>query len=233
MRAAKCTEGRRTHGSPWPASESQSDGGAPARPIPAPFPKARVPPLDAEAFLRGPEEGKEAFPGANCMSGATLSLLRPDPARVDREGLEYSDLSPLTRVNAGRLVLQHPVRCEHRGFSAVVVRKRKKRADAIYCLSVCSTWHTVSYRRLCKNIQDTFFNEKRFFFLSFLFFFFFLPFSFFLFFSFLFFLLSFFSFLICDIRKYETKKTFTTMREEEEERSICFHAAMYCNYQYK
>ena len=39
------------------------------------------------------------------MSGAARGLFRPDPARVDRGGLECSDLSPLTSVDAREGVL--------------------------------------------------------------------------------------------------------------------------------
>ena len=39
------------------------------------------------------------------MSGAALGLFRPGPARADREGLECSDLSPLTSVDAREGVL--------------------------------------------------------------------------------------------------------------------------------
>lgn len=37
------------------------------------------------------------------MSGAPLSRLRLDPARVERGGFEYSDLSPLTSMSVNTL----------------------------------------------------------------------------------------------------------------------------------
>ena len=76
------------------------------RPIPAPYPKVRILPSTPKR-VSGSQGGfarascGDSFCrrhlGADCISGATLGLFRPDPARVDREGLECSDLSPLTK----------------------------------------------------------------------------------------------------------------------------------------
>ena len=44
-----------------------------------------------------------------------------DPARVDRGGLKYSDLSPLAEEDVHG-EHEHLVRCEPRGFGTVVVK---------------------------------------------------------------------------------------------------------------
>ncbi|TFK93102.1 hypothetical protein K466DRAFT_161311 [Polyporus arcularius HHB13444] len=109
-RAAKCTKGRDAHRSSWPTNESQTDEAAGCARSLRRIPKSASTPR-RRGVSPGPEGGftrvhrdKLGFfrpdPGADCISGATLGLFRPDPARVDREGLECSDLSPLTKMDA-------------------------------------------------------------------------------------------------------------------------------------
>ncbi|KAF8870494.1 hypothetical protein BD779DRAFT_1478852 [Infundibulicybe gibba] len=58
--------------------------------------------------------------GAGCFSGMLLDRLRSDPARVNRGGMECSDLSPLTNVDSlMRAVLYGPINatCSKQGHA--------------------------------------------------------------------------------------------------------------------
>ena len=67
-----------------------------------------------------------------------------DPARVDRGGLKYSDLSPLAEEDVHG-EHEHLVRCEPRGFGTVVV-KGQERVSCRALLYASTRCHTLKKR---------------------------------------------------------------------------------------